>query len=230
MANIVTLVCLVFGEASGNAFPVEIRKNSNVGDLKNAIKGKVPAFVGIDAHRLNLWGVSIPNDDEKALQSLTLEDGCWGTIQKLRPPKKIRHVFTEPPVDGHIHIIIEPPTSTGKLEAHFSSPIYLSVALNSAVVSQKFTGFPQTFDVLVKPQRERLRWAVYIGQATLNDLKHAIWAANPEIEITDVTTITLTTTDGVKCVTTNDSELRMRLTILAAQQSHTITVHLETRT
>ena len=71
---------------------------------------------------------------------------------------------------------------------------------------------------------------MYIGEATLNNLKDSIRRIYPEIEITDVTTITFTAADGVKCIPGDDSELRMRLTILAAQNSRTITVNLETRT
>ena len=45
-----------------------------------------------------------------------------------------------------------------------------------------------------------------------------------------MTTITFAGIDGVKYFPGDDKELRMRLTILAAQNSRTITVILETRT
>ena len=52
----ITLLCLVKGNRTANAFPVDIDKDQLVGHLKDAIKAKKQNdFAGIDADRLKLW-------------------------------------------------------------------------------------------------------------------------------------------------------------------------------
>ncbi|KAF9081347.1 hypothetical protein BGX29_004571, partial [Mortierella sp. GBA35] len=63
--NLLTLNCLVDGEATTNAFPVEIESFKTIGDLKKLIKTEIPdTFNGVDAKDLTLWSVSIPDDDD----------------------------------------------------------------------------------------------------------------------------------------------------------------------
>jgi hypothetical protein len=60
-----TVYCLVDGESTMNAFPVPISSAETVGDLKDKIKTeKAPEFDDIAADELNLWKVSIPDDDD----------------------------------------------------------------------------------------------------------------------------------------------------------------------
>ncbi|KAF9310238.1 hypothetical protein BG003_008776, partial [Podila horticola] len=56
-----TLFCLVDGEATSNAFPIEIMPTKTIGHLKDLIKVKKPNdFRDIDANNLTLWRVTIP--------------------------------------------------------------------------------------------------------------------------------------------------------------------------
>ena len=116
MANTLTLLCLVHGETSDNAFPVDISKNATVGHLKDAIKVKKQhAFADIDADKLSLWRLSIPADDDAMLQNLVLANDQDKGILKLHPAKEIGDVFPERPKKEHVHIIISPPASAGGL-------------------------------------------------------------------------------------------------------------------
>ncbi|KAF9301974.1 hypothetical protein BGZ74_006041 [Mortierella antarctica] len=68
--NILTLFCLVDGEATSNAFPVEIESTKTVGHLKDLIKAKkTNNFHAVDANELTLWRVSVPADYQTASSS-----------------------------------------------------------------------------------------------------------------------------------------------------------------
>ncbi|KAF9304398.1 hypothetical protein BG003_001713, partial [Podila horticola] len=66
--NIMTLFCLVEGEPTSNAFPVDIVPTKTIGVLKDFIKTKkAPRFDDVAADELTLWRVSIlitDDDDE----------------------------------------------------------------------------------------------------------------------------------------------------------------------
>ncbi|KAF9921074.1 hypothetical protein BGZ67_000782, partial [Mortierella alpina] len=69
-----TLFCLIDGETTSNAFPVEVESSKTIGDLKKLIKTEqAPAFDDITANSLTLWKVSllIPDDEEET--SITLD-------------------------------------------------------------------------------------------------------------------------------------------------------------
>jgi Crinkler effector protein N-terminal domain len=101
----ITLLCLVKGNTTANAFPVDIDKDQLVGHLKDAIKAKkAPEFDNFPADRLKLWKVSIPGDQDDQLQNLSLEDSDEllaindiGDYWPTSPPKKTIHVLVEPP-------------------------------------------------------------------------------------------------------------------------------------
>ena len=81
----ITLLCLVKGNTTANAFPVDINKDQLVGHLKEAIKAKKhKTFHGVEADKLKLWKVTIPNDCNDLLSNLTLQD-----YVKLLATKKI---------------------------------------------------------------------------------------------------------------------------------------------
>ncbi|KAF9288732.1 hypothetical protein BGZ88_008069 [Linnemannia elongata] len=65
IVNRLNLFCLVDGQSTFNAFPVEIESNKTIGDLKDLIKGqKTPRFDDVAANELTLWHVSIAADDD----------------------------------------------------------------------------------------------------------------------------------------------------------------------
>ena len=102
---IYTLFCVVDGESTSNAFPVEIESTKSFGSLKDAIKAKKSNyFRDVDADRLTLWKASIdPNATIIKLDKLD--------ENRLSPLDDIVSVFPEQPAKGMIHIIVEPPSS-----------------------------------------------------------------------------------------------------------------------
>src|ERR1044072_1698352 len=104
----ITLLCLVKGNILANAFPVDIEKDQLVGHLKDAIKAKNQNdFAGVDAVKLKLWNVKIPDDRDDLLSRLTLNDG-----DELLATKKISKYFPDLPPEEHIHVLVEPPETT----------------------------------------------------------------------------------------------------------------------
>ncbi|KAG0315368.1 hypothetical protein BG000_005218, partial [Podila horticola] len=110
--NHLSLFCLVDGEPTFNAFPVQIESNKTIGDLKKIIRAeKTIAFSDIDADQLTLWRVSvvITDDDEELpilLKSLNEK-------KKLGPATRISKVFAEELPEETIHIIVQRPLPSG---------------------------------------------------------------------------------------------------------------------
>src|ERR1044072_4108917 len=101
----ITLLCLVKGNILANAFPVDIEKDQLVGHLKDAIKAKNQNdFAGVDAVKLKLWNVKIPDDRDDLLSRLTLNDG-----DELLATKKISKYFPDSPLEEHTHVIVKLP-------------------------------------------------------------------------------------------------------------------------
>ena len=114
MSDPITLFCLVHGEPSQHAFPIDITKNKFVGHLKQHIHKQChPRFEHVEAAKLTLWRVSIPVNDDALFESLVLNEEDNST-QKLSPGWNISKIFSEEPADEHVHIIVEPPKSAGK--------------------------------------------------------------------------------------------------------------------
>jgi hypothetical protein len=104
----ITLLCLVKGNTTASAFPVDINKDQLVGHLKKVIKAeKQNDFAGIDADKLRLWKVPISGDHDDQLRNLTLEDS-----DELLAINDIGDYWTEKPPKKRIHVIVEPPEST----------------------------------------------------------------------------------------------------------------------
>jgi hypothetical protein len=63
----ITLLCLVKGNTTANAFPVDINNDQLVSHLKKAIKAeKHKTFHGVEADELKLWKVEIPGSFEQS--------------------------------------------------------------------------------------------------------------------------------------------------------------------
>ena len=104
----ITLLCLVKGNTLANAFPVDIEKDQLVGHLKKVIKAeKAPEFDHFPADRLKLWNVTIPDDRDDLLSSLTLNDK-----DELLTAREIGEYWTEKLPKRHIHVLAKPPAST----------------------------------------------------------------------------------------------------------------------
>jgi hypothetical protein len=104
----ITLLCLVKGNTTANAFPVDIDKDQLVGHLKKVIKAEQPqTFANVDAKDLKLWKVTIPGDQDDQLRNLILQDS-----DELLAIRKISKYFPDSPPEESIHVIVEPPEST----------------------------------------------------------------------------------------------------------------------
>jgi hypothetical protein len=104
----VTLLCLVKGNTTANAFPVDIGRDQLVGHLKKVIKAeKQNDFAGVDADKLKLWKVKIPGDNNDHLRNISLKDS-----DELVAINDIGDYWSEKPPKKHIHVIVEPPVST----------------------------------------------------------------------------------------------------------------------
>ncbi|KAG0276645.1 hypothetical protein BGZ95_007258 [Linnemannia exigua] len=84
--NLLTLFCIVEGEALSRTFPVEIESSKAIGDLKKLIKTeKANDFQDVDADKLTLWRVSIPDDDDDDEIPVVLEKR--GFTRRSQDPK-----------------------------------------------------------------------------------------------------------------------------------------------
>ena len=98
---------MVLGHDASHIFPIEIAENKTVGALRKAIKDeKEHAFQHVDADNLILWQVSIPvnrNLTENISKLDFVDDGS------LLPVKRLSGVFSDPPEDEHLHIVVRVP-------------------------------------------------------------------------------------------------------------------------
>ena len=101
----ITLLCLVKGNKTSNAFAVDIDREKLVSHLKKVIKAeKQNDFAGIDADKLRLWKKEIPDDQDDLLSNLILNDE-----PELLATREIGDYWTEKPPKRHIHVIIKLP-------------------------------------------------------------------------------------------------------------------------
>ena len=108
-----TLICLVQGEFTTNAFAVDIDANKTVSHLRDIIKEKKTIdFCNVDADGLVLWRVNVPADDDSALRALVLVEDETRGITMMQPTWDIIDVFPSQPPKRHIHVIIEVPSRT----------------------------------------------------------------------------------------------------------------------
>src|SRR5688572_20934271 len=101
----ITLLCLVKGNKTANAFAVDIDSGKLVSHLKDAIKAKKsPEFDNFPADKLKLWKVTIPGDQDDQLRNLIFQDS-----DELLAIRKISKYFPDSPPEEHIHVIVKLP-------------------------------------------------------------------------------------------------------------------------
>ncbi len=103
----ITLLCLVKGNTTANAFPVHIEGSSLVGDLKEAIKEKIDVPANFKAKDLKVWKVTIPGDQDDQLRNLILQDS-----DELLAINDIGDYWPEKPLKKNIHVLVSPPETT----------------------------------------------------------------------------------------------------------------------
>ncbi|KAG0060267.1 hypothetical protein BGZ89_012410 [Linnemannia elongata] len=105
-----TLFCLVDGEATFQAFSVDIEQTKTVDQLKKVIKTeKSPRFDDVAADELTLWRVSIPiieEDDELPIILCNVDDKVK---KKLGPATRLSKVFPEALPEETIHVVVQRP-------------------------------------------------------------------------------------------------------------------------
>ena len=131
MSGTLDLNCLVLGHDASHIFPIEIAERKTVGALKDAIKDKKrPAFDHVPADTLILWQVSIPvnrNLTEHLSKFDFVDEGS------LFPVKRLSGVFSVPPEDEHLHIVVRVPPA-GEYEM-----------LSSVITLHDFSSHPPKF-------------------------------------------------------------------------------------
>ncbi len=111
--NIVTLLCLLYGESTDHSFEVEISKNASISKLRKEIWEEIqPCFGGlkVTAKDLILWSVSIPIDNKDVSTTLQLEENEEKKIRKLIVSDKVATEFPEELLyPRHVHILVQCP-------------------------------------------------------------------------------------------------------------------------
>ncbi|KAF9113277.1 hypothetical protein BGW39_003817, partial [Mortierella sp. 14UC] len=108
--NLLTLNCLVDGLPTSRAFSIKISFADTVGDLKKLIKlEQTPAFDDITVDQLNLWCVSIPDDDDEDEIPIVLDNVNNKDKKKLRATRGLLEVFPDKPPKNTIHVIVQRP-------------------------------------------------------------------------------------------------------------------------
>ncbi|KAF9920918.1 hypothetical protein BGZ67_000908, partial [Mortierella alpina] len=106
--NLLTLFCLVDGEATSNAFSVKVPSSDTVDDLRKLIKTEIPdTFTGVDAKDLTLWRVSIPMTRHNNELTILFNNISKEEKEKLHPADDLSDVFDEQPCKKTIHIIVQ---------------------------------------------------------------------------------------------------------------------------
>ena len=113
----------MLGEKITRIFPVEIDRNKNVRNLREAIKEKKkPAFDHITADSLEVWNVSIPikrgaNIEEQVKNLKVLQTNSLLSVEWLSDI--FRNV-----VEKYLHVIVH--VSTGECSPEFACPLYMT--------------------------------------------------------------------------------------------------------
>ncbi|KAF9977063.1 hypothetical protein BGZ75_010409 [Mortierella antarctica] len=108
-SQLITLFCIINGQPSSSAFCIKISNGFTVDDLKTSIKTKqsqLAFFKNIEAINLRLWKVLI--DEASHCDKVVLLSDVSGMEKKLlMSTDRLSAIFSKPPRDGYIHIVIE---------------------------------------------------------------------------------------------------------------------------
>ncbi|KAG0042488.1 hypothetical protein BGZ89_006885, partial [Linnemannia elongata] len=176
--NQLTLFCLVDGEATSNAFSVEIEPTKTVDALKNAIKTKkAPEFDNIAADKLTLWCVPIPVVPANKHKSIVLDDFLEAATE-LDPTDDVADVFSEKPPKKTIHIIVQRPLSDA------THPEVAALRKQLSTLEQfkaEMTHNTINVGIIVKPERKVVcNWSAAIDTATVADLMKTLVEFYPQ--------------------------------------------------
>jgi Crinkler effector protein N-terminal domain len=112
-----TLFCLLDGEATSQAFSVDIEQTKTVDQLKKVIKTeKAPRFDDVAADELTLWRVSIPIVEEGDELPILLDNVDDKVNKKLGPATRLSKVFPEDLPEETIQVIVQRPPPQGNVK------------------------------------------------------------------------------------------------------------------
>ncbi|KAK5796968.1 hypothetical protein F5H01DRAFT_418781 [Linnemannia elongata] len=173
--NHLTLFCLVDGEATSNAFPVEIESTKTIGDLKKLIKAeKAPRFDDVAADELTLARLHHDDDDNDLpvlLDSVPVK-------KKLRATNKLSMVFDADLPEDTIHVIVQRPLPVAKRDREEDAgpsssrkrhrPHTLKDAIEEAGLTEKAVVDDQVYLSRLS-RKERVSLLASIGQDIAGD-------------------------------------------------------------
>jgi hypothetical protein len=112
-ADTLTLICLISGEPTSNAFKVRIVNiDADVDDLKDAIISKKPsAFEHTDANDLILWRATIPIDKTAEKKRKITVDALESKTELDNTRARLSELFLKSP-DVTTRIVVERPKGT----------------------------------------------------------------------------------------------------------------------
>ncbi|KAK3833207.1 MAG: hypothetical protein J3R72DRAFT_527227 [Linnemannia gamsii] len=109
--SIIGLYCIVDGETTSNAFLVEIESSKTIGTLRKLIKSeKKNDFQDVDADKLTLWRVSIPDSSRRS--AITL-NALHDKANLSNPRTPISELFPGSP-DDNTYILVQRPPPAAK--------------------------------------------------------------------------------------------------------------------
>ncbi|KAI6030254.1 hypothetical protein EDC04DRAFT_2525525, partial [Pisolithus marmoratus] len=103
----ITLNCWVRGHTFHDVFSVKISSTETVGAIQKVIKSEYPlSFRDVDADTLNLHKVTLPYGEDDILEDVLGACTIASLGEPLRSLTKLSAVFTPPPPDDQLHLII----------------------------------------------------------------------------------------------------------------------------
>ncbi|KAF9398197.1 hypothetical protein BGZ94_006079, partial [Podila epigama] len=143
--NPLTLLCLVDGDATSQAFPLTILSSETVGELRKLIKAENAVdFTDVDAKNLTLWRVSIPIIEDNDELPILLNNVPDNERKKLGPATRISKVFPEDLPEETVHIIVQRPP-----QVHAPVPVRASTPLPGHLSDESRPGTPLSGDLHV---------------------------------------------------------------------------------
>ncbi|KAF9958236.1 hypothetical protein BGZ72_000699, partial [Mortierella alpina] len=220
MTNLLTLFCLVDGEASANVFPVSTSSEATVGELKDAIKNKKsPEFDGIDADQLTLWRVSIPIKADNDVLPILLNSVPGKERKKLGPATRLSTVFTEQPPEETIHISVQRPAPALRRDRDDDAGLFskrhrphtLMDAIAEAGLTEKAVVDGES-DISLLDYKERVSLLEVIGHdVDMTNSFYPLFRTACELHGTNIDDMDkLSTPDGIKLPIVGTKELYVR--------------------
>ncbi|KAK3804974.1 MAG: hypothetical protein JOS17DRAFT_769047, partial [Linnemannia elongata] len=172
---LLTIFCLVDGEAPSHAFSIKAKKEDTVDDLRKLIKVELPdAFNGLEAMDLTLWHVSVAiTDDDDDDLPIPLDSL---SKKKLRPATRLSKVFFDGLPDETVHIIVNRPLAS---ESDVSQPDVAALRRQLSQLEQFKADVLESsisLDIYMHPQKSfAFSWSTEINTATLDDLKKHLY-------------------------------------------------------